>query len=107
LAQSLPDAVSDRAAGVRGLAARLGPERAFSTVCLTTTMAAVEVAIIGLSYGQRPGAALLAASICIVAVASAIVARRRAGAQADRHLFPLIAGLTVLLGFGLVVAIVA
>ena len=107
LAQSLPDAVRDRAEGVRGLAALLGPERAFWAICLATTMAAVEVAIIGMVFDKRPGAALLAAFVCIVAVAFAIVARRRDAEVVERRLFPLIAGGTIVLGFGLVVAIAA
>jgi 4-hydroxybenzoate polyprenyltransferase len=107
LAQSLPDAASDRAEGVRGLAARLGAARAFWVICLATTMAAVEVAIIGIALGKRPDAALLAAFVCIVAVSLAILARRRDATYVDRHVFPLIAGVTVLLGFGLVVALVA
>jgi 4-hydroxybenzoate polyprenyltransferase len=103
----LPDAASDRAEGVRGMAARLGAARAFWVICLATTMAAVEVAIIGIALGKRPDAALLAAFVCIVAVSLAILARRRDATYVDRHVFPLIAGVTVLLGFGLVVALVA
>ena len=107
LAQSLPDAASDRFEGVQGLSARLGPERTFWTICLMTLIAAGEVAIFGAAFGKRPAAALAPALICIVAVAMAIVAHRRGVARFDQRLFPLVAALTLVLGFGLVVAIVA
>lgn len=105
LAQSLPDAESDRAAGMGGLAARLGRGRAFLLAWGAAAAAAGEVALAGWLLSPRPLPALAASLVVLAGLIAVIPLRRGAPAALDRHLFKLMTVSAVILGAGWVLSI--
>lgn len=107
LAQAVPDTAGDRAAGIRNLASLLGERRALAACWLAALTTVVLAAAAGGIPGLvgRPGVLAVA-----VAVATGLVlldvglyaGRRRVGVMAC---FPCVAGATVVLGIGWVVAV--
>lgn len=100
LAQSLPDAESDRSAGVGSLVARLGRTRSLHLCRSATGLAALEVAIAGSLLGGRPLAALAAGGVTLLLVAATLVVH-----GLDRQLFPLMGACALILGTGLILSL--
>lgn len=105
LSQALPDATSDRAAGIQSLSSRLGPRRTL-VACWAATLTAPLLALLTAPLlAERPGVVLLAS----IAVAVLIgldgllyAVRPQTGVMAC---FPCVAVSTVLMGLGWVVAV--
>lgn len=105
LAQSLPDAASDRAAGAGTLVARLGRDRALAACLGAAALGATQVAIAALWLTDRPLPALLAAGAVLLALSAARLAHTRAPGRVEHHLFKVIGAGAVALGFGWLVAL--
>ena len=107
LAQSLPDVASDRASGVRTLAAELGPGPARSACWGTMLFAAVLASVLAVWLTDRPTVVWLAAAVAVglVAVNAVLWGRdERRGAMAA---FPCVALGAAALGVGWAAAVVA
>lgn len=107
LAQSLPDAETDRAAGAHGLAARLGRDRAFLLALGAALASTALVALSGWLLGERRGPALIAAGVVWLVLLATLAARRRGPATVDRQLFNVMGVCAVLLGVGWLLTIAA
>ncbi len=102
LAQALPDAVSDRAAGLDNLVSRLGERRSFAlALALTATAPALAsgCALLPTGLVENPGvviAGAIVAGVLLVAAGLAYVLDRALGVRAC---FPLLASSLVVTGF--------
>ena len=105
LSQSLPDAASDRAAGLRNLSSLLGERRAI-LICWAATLSAPILALVAapaLAEQTLPVWLAAAAVAALVGLDAALyAANRRRGVMAC---FPCVAISTVLMGLGWVVAV--
>lgn len=105
LAQSLPDAVSDRAAGVNTLVARLG-RRCTRIACFgAATLGVAGVVLAALLLTPHPLYALLPAAAVFVTLIVAGLLLRHAPATVDRHLFKLLGACGVALATGWLLAL--
>jgi 4-hydroxybenzoate polyprenyltransferase/geranylgeranylglycerol-phosphate geranylgeranyltransferase len=105
LAQSLPDAESDRAAGVGSLVARLGARRTLLSLAASCLFACAEVALFSVAFGERPAPGLVAAALVVAGLSASLVLRRAWPDKVDEQLFKVITALTVILGAGLVLSL--
>ncbi len=108
LADALPDVESDQAAGVNGLAARLGVRRAAALTAAGYTLAVVLALASGLIAGGRPADRLLAlgsATLASVLGGAALLAGAHGGPDGRRVAYRLLLGGLVAVALGWVVAI--
>jgi 4-hydroxybenzoate polyprenyltransferase len=104
LADSLPDVESDRAAGVRGLAPRLGVARAAALAAAAYALAAVIALASGLAAGER-SATLAGTALAAALGVAALRVGARGGPARRRVAYRLLLAGMVALALGWVVAI--
>ena len=107
LAQSLPDAESDRAVGSLGLAARLGRRRGLAVCWGTAVLAAIAVPLVAVWLGGRLTPALIAGIAVFLAAGYSMDRYRTAPVWIVRHLFKIMATGAVILAVGWILAISA
>ncbi|MDI3339257.1 MAG: UbiA family prenyltransferase [Sphaerobacter sp.] len=105
LAQSLPDAASDRRAGAGTLVARLGRRRALAGCLAAAALGAAGVAVAALLLTPQPGPAVLAAAGVLLALTGVGLAHPRVPQTVERHLFPLVGAGAIALAVGWLVAL--